>query len=111
MTQIQLLKGTLDMLVLKALSGESKHGYDIIEWVRGRSKGTLEIDDAALYQSLHRLEDRGCLRSEWGRSENNRHAKYYALTARGRKELAAEDQNWRKYAEAVFSVMGGERAE
>lgn len=111
MTQIQLLKGTLDMLVLKALSGEAKHGYDIIEWVRSRSKGTLEIDDAALYQSLHRLEDRGCLRSEWGRSDNNRHAKYYSLTARGRKELAAEDENWRKYAEAVFTVMGGEQAE
>ena len=107
MTHVQLLKGTLDMLVLKALSDASKHGYDIIEWVRGRSSGTLEIDDASLYQSLHRLEDRGCLRSEWGLSENNRRAKYYTLTARGRKELVAEDRTWRAYVQAVFTVMAG----
>jgi transcriptional regulator len=105
-----LLKGTLDILVLKALSWEPKHGYDIIEWVRSQSGGLLEIDDAALYQSLHRLEDRGLLRSEWGLSENNRRAKYYELSAAGRKELAAESASWRDYANAVFSVLDARRA-
>lgn len=104
-----LLKGTLDVLVLKTLSWEPMHGYDIIEWVRQQTNGLLEIDDAALYQSLHRLEDRGCLRSEWGVSENNRRAKYYELTAAGRKALAAESAGWRDYAKAVFSVLEAKR--
>ena len=104
-----LLKGTLDVLVLKALSWEPMHGYDIIEWVRNQSNGLLEIDDAALYQSLHRLEDRGCLRSEWGLSENNRRAKYYELSALGRQELAAESASWQDYANAVFNVLEARR--
>jgi transcriptional regulator len=106
----QLLKGTLDILVLKALSWEPMHGYDIIEWVRRQTNGSLEIIDAALYQSLHRLEDRGSVKSEWGLSENNRKAKYYELTARGRKELATESASWADYAKAVFNVLNAERA-
>jgi transcriptional regulator len=109
MTQTPLLKGTLDLLVLKALSWEPMHGYDIIEWVRRETDGLLEIDDAALYQSLHRLEDRGSLRSEWGLSENNRRAKYYELTARGRKEFATESASWRDYANAVFHLLEAKR--
>lgn len=108
--QAPLLKGTLDVLVLKALSWEPMHGYDIIEWIRGQSNGLLEVDDAALYQSLHRLEDRGSVRSEWGLSENNRRAKYYELSAAGRKELAAEATSWRSYAHAVFTILDAKRA-
>jgi transcriptional regulator len=104
-----LLKGTLDLLVLKALSWESMHGYDIIEWVRRETSGQVEIDDAALYQALHRLEDRGCLRSEWGLSDNNRRAKYYELTALGRKEFAAESASWREYAQFVFTLLEAKR--
>jgi PadR family transcriptional regulator, regulatory protein PadR len=75
------------------------------------SHGLLEIDDAALYQSLHRLEDRGCVRSEWGLSDNNRRAKYYTLTPRGRKALTRENESWRTYVQAVVTVMAPERAE
>jgi transcriptional regulator len=109
-TTAPLLKGTLDVLVLKALSWEPMHGYDIIEWIRRESQGLLEVDDAALYQALHRLEDRGCLRSEWGLSENNRRAKYYELSPTGRKALAAESNSWRDYANAVFRILETRRA-
>jgi transcriptional regulator len=105
-----LLKGTLDVLVLKALSWEPMHGYDIIEWIRSQSNGLLAVDDAALYQALHRLEGRGCLAAEWGLSENGRRAKYYELTATGRKELASEASGWRDYANAVFTILDATRA-
>ena len=100
-----LLKGTLDVLVLKTLSWEPMHGYNIIHWIRQQTGGGLDVDDAALYQSLHRLEGRGLLRSEWGVSENNRRAKYYELTKRGRAELAAEAKRWQSFAASVLSVL------
>jgi transcriptional regulator len=104
-TPIDLLYGTLDVLVLKTLSWGPMHGYAITTWIRTRSEGTLEVDDAALYKALHRLEQRGHLESSWGLSENNRKAKYYQLTTQGRRELRAESQVWRAYAMAVFKVL------
>jgi PadR family transcriptional regulator PadR len=102
---MDLIKGTLDVLILKALSFGALHGYAVSRWVRDQTAGVLEIEDAALYQALHRLEKRELVVSEWGHSENNRRAKYYELTARGRKRLEAEDAHWRMYAQAVFKVL------
>jgi PadR family transcriptional regulator, regulatory protein PadR len=102
---IDLLYGTLDVLVLKTLSWQPMHGYAITTWIRQRTDGALEVDDAALYKALHRLEQRGLVESEWGLSENNRRAKFYQLTAAGRKELRVESSVWREYAAAVFKVL------
>ena len=100
-----LLHGTLDVLVLKTLSWGSMHGYAIAQWIEQRTRGDLEIVDAALYKSLHRLEDSGAVAAEWGLSDNNRRAKYYSLTARGRQLLKAEAATWRRYANAVVRVL------
>jgi transcriptional regulator len=104
--QMSLLQGTLDVLVLKALADEPRHGYAVAEWIRRTTDGTLEIEDGALYTSLHRMQQRGWLDAEWGVSENNRRAKYYDLTAAGRAELARASGDWARYAEAVFKVLG-----
>src|SRR5215510_7834753 len=100
-----LLHGTLDVLVLKALSWVPMHGYAIAEWIERTTRGDLEIVDAALYKSLHRLETVGAVEAEWGLSENNRRAKYYSLTTRGRQLLKAESATWRRYANAVVRVL------
>jgi transcriptional regulator len=102
---IDLLHGTLDVLVLKTLSWEPMHGYGISRWIEERTRGVLEIEDAALYKALHRLERAGAVEAEWGLSENNRKAKFYKLTPRGRQELRAEANTWRQYATAIFSVL------
>ena len=100
-----LLYGTLDVLVLKTLTWRPMHGYAISGWIRERTGGTLAIDDAALYKALHRLELRGLVESEWGLSENNRRAKYYQLTADGRRQLRAERAVWEQFAAAVARVL------
>ena len=100
-----LLHGTLDVLVLKTLSWQPMHGYAIAKWIEQRTRGDLEIVDAALYKALHRLEQSRAIAAEWGVSENNRRAKYYSLSARGRARLKAEAATWRKYATAVFRVL------
>ena len=102
---MSLLQGTLDLLVLKALQFGPRHGYAVARWVRATTDGTLEVEEGALYTSLHRLERRGLLESDWGVSENNRRAKYYGLTSRGEKQLSAEADAWTRYAEAVFKVL------
>jgi len=103
--QLGLLQGTLDVLVLQALAVEPRHGYGVAEWIRRTSDGTLEIEDGALYTSLHRMARRGLLDSTWGVSENNRRAKYYSLTAQGRSELDASTREWTRYAEAMAKVL------
>jgi transcriptional regulator len=108
--QMSLLQGTLDVLVLKALAHEGRHGYGVAEWIRQTTDGTLDIEDGALYTSLHRLHKRGRLTSEWGVSENNRRAKYYALTSEGRRELERAEGDWTRYAEAVFKVLRADGA-
>jgi len=100
-----LLHGTLDVLVLKAVALGPMHGYAIAEWIERRGGGELVIVDAAMYKALHRLEDAGAIESEWGLSDNNRRAKYYSLTARGRAQLRAETATWRRYAAAVGRIL------
>jgi PadR family transcriptional regulator len=100
-----LLHGTLDVLVLKTLSWGPMHGYAIATWIEQRTNGTLEIVDAALYKSLHRLEHDGAIAAEWGLSDNNRRAKYYSLTTRGRHLMRAETATWRRYVVAVSAVL------
>jgi PadR family transcriptional regulator PadR len=107
---MELWKGTLDSLVIKTLSGGSMHGYGVTRWIREQSGGPLDVEDAALYQSLHRMERRGWVESEWGRSENNRRAKYYNITPRGRKELAQQTGEIRRYVGALFQVLEAETA-
>lgn len=104
--QMNLLQGTLDVLVLKAVAAETRHGYGVAEWIRRTTDGTLDIEDGALYTSLHRMEKRGWLTSEWGVSESNRRAKYYGLTPAGVEALTGAEQDWSRYAEAVFKVLG-----
>ena len=102
---LDLLQGTLDVLILKTLSWGPMHGYAASRWIRERTDEVLAVEDAALYQALHRLERRGWVEAEWGLSENNRRAKYYRLTTEGRRQLRAEAATWRQYAEAVFKVL------
>lgn len=102
--RLQLLQGTLDVLVLKALSRGPRHGYAVARWIRDATDELL-IEDRALYVSLHRMEQRGWIASEWGVSENNRRAKYYTLTTAGRKELRAQSARWTRYAAAVTKVL------
>jgi PadR family transcriptional regulator PadR len=104
-TSLSLLQGTVDLLILKALQQGPAHGYSVTRWVRDRTDGVIAMEDAALYQALHRLEARGWIASEWGLSENNRRAKYYALTTMGRSQLRNEVSLWKRYAEAMFKVI------
>ena len=101
----EFVQGTLDMLVLKAVSFTPQHGYSILDWLRQITDHKLVIQDAALYPALHRLEARKLVSSEWGLSENNRRAKYYRLTARGRAQLGAEARTWARYSAAVTKVL------
>jgi transcriptional regulator len=100
-----LVQGTLDMLILKSLARGAKHGYGVAEWIHESSQDVLRVEEGALYPALHRLELRGLLDSEWGPSENNRRAKYYSLTAKGRKYLAAETEHWSRMSAAIARVM------
>jgi transcriptional regulator len=102
---LNLLQGTLDLLVLKALAFGGQHGYGVARWVRSVTDGTLAIEEGALYTSLHRMEKRGWIEAEWGLSDNNRRAKYYGLTPKGRQQLRSEASAWTRYAEAVFKVL------
>jgi PadR family transcriptional regulator PadR len=101
----EFLPGTLDMLILKALSRGAQHGYGIAEFIQSGSADVLKVEEGALYPALHRLEVRGWLKSEWGVSDNNRRAKFYRLSALGRRELAEETAYWNRVATAVTRVM------
>jgi PadR family transcriptional regulator PadR len=102
---LDLLKGTLDVLVLKTLSWGPRHGYAVSRFIAETTDDALSVEEGALYTSLHRLEQRGLVESDWGLSENNRRAKFYQLTAAGRAALRAQTQRWTLYAEAVFKVL------
>lgn len=103
---LPLLQGTLDILVLKALTNEPLHGYAVARWIRETTDDALQIEEGALYTALHRLEKRGWLQSDWGLSENNRRAKFYGLTDSGMRQLRKESRAWTRYAEAVSKVLG-----
>ena len=100
-----LLHGTLDLLVLKALSTTPMHGFGLSKWIEQRTHNELEIVDSALYKALHRLEDDGAIVAEWGLSENNRRARYYSTTARGRRRMRAETATWKRYVVAVSGLL------
>jgi PadR family transcriptional regulator PadR len=104
-TDVEVRQGTLDLLVLKALSRGSMHGYDILEWLRRATGDQLRLEDAALYPALHRMEARQLIAAEWGVSANNRRARFYRLTPEGRKALRAEAASWRQYAALVAKVL------
>lgn len=101
----ELLQGTLDLLILKTLARSEMHGYAIAERILEISDEVLQVEEGALYPALHRLELRGLLGSAWGVSENNRRAKYYRLTAAGKKQLAKETEYWKKMAGAIGKVL------
>lgn len=100
-----LLQGTLDMLILKVVALGPIHGYGISQRIRQISKEVLQVQQGSLYPALHRLERRGWLAADWGESENGRQAKFYKLSAKGRKQLASEETNWNRLAEAVMQIM------
>jgi len=103
--KLDVLRGTLDILVLKALSWRALHGFEISEWLDEQTGGLLNLDDSALYQCLHRLEDKDYIQGEWGVSDNNRRARYYRLTTTGRKHLANESARLVSYANAITSLL------
>ena len=102
---LNLLQGTLDVLVLKALIRGPQHGYAVARWIRETTDGTLEVEEGALYTALHRLEKRKWLRAEWGEADSGRQAKFYALTAAGRKQLAEEESDWERLSTAIALIM------
>lgn len=103
--QLELLQGTLDVLVLRALSWQPMHGYGVARFIKQGSNGAFRVLDGALYTALHRMEERGWIDSEWGKSAHGKRAKFYRLTAAGRRALRSETDTWSQYVAAVASVM------
>ena len=102
---LEMLRGTLDVLILKTLSWGPAHGYAVASWIEQATGDALRIEEGSVYPALHRLEKRGWISSEWGLSDNNRRAKFYQLTAEGERELRAEASTWVRFAEAVGRVL------
>jgi transcriptional regulator len=100
-----ILRGTLDLLILRALTWGPAHGYAVARWIEQATADALAVGEGSLYPALHRLEERGWIEAEWGLSENNRQAKFYALTRKGRAQLSVEADNWRRYAAAIFAAL------
>ena len=107
--QLELVRGTLDVLILKALAWGSLHGYAITDLIRRQSDEALLVEEGTLYPALWRLENKGLVEGEWGLSENNRKAKFYRLTSLGRRHLRQETKTWEAYASAVGKVLGATR--
>ncbi|HEY2376059.1 MAG TPA: PadR family transcriptional regulator [Gemmatimonadaceae bacterium] len=102
---VEVLRGTLDLLILKAVSWGPSHGYAVARWIEQSTDDVLRIEEGSLYPALHRLETRGWIAAEWGASENNRRAKYYTLTSKGRAQLRLETATWTRFANAVFTAL------
>lgn len=100
-----LFTGTLNLLILRAVAAEPMHGYAVGAWIRETSSGALGVEEGQLYPALHRLEARGLLRADWGRTETGRRAKFYALTREGEAILRAQEAAWRRHSEAVDTVL------
>ena len=103
--KVELVKGTLDIMILKSLSWGPLHGYAVSRWIRQTTNDALQIEEGALYPALHRMEERGWLTAEWGLSENNRRAKFYFLTDLGRQQLQAGETSWVSFAEALAKIL------
>jgi PadR family transcriptional regulator PadR len=101
----EVLQGTLDMLILKSLSLGPMHGWGVAQRIQQISLEVLRVNQGSLYPALHRLEHRGWIRAEWGTSENNRKAKFYRLTASGRRQLASEEETWRRFSRGVELIL------
>jgi PadR family transcriptional regulator PadR len=101
----EILQGTLDLLILKTLTRGEMHGYEISEWIHSSSSEALSVEEGALYPALHRLELRGLLSASWDLSANNRRAKYYRLTAEGRKQLKQTIESWRRSSAAINRIL------
>ena len=104
-TPLPVLKGTLDVLALKALTWQPMHGFELTAWLERRSRQRLALEDAALYQALYRMEKKGYVKAWWGVTEQNRRARYYELTARGRAHLAEQTSQWVRYAQTVTDIL------
>jgi PadR family transcriptional regulator, regulatory protein PadR len=102
---MDLLRGTLDLLILKTLSWEPMHGLAIVRWLETVTHERLQVEEGALYPALHRMEARGWLDAEWGYTEAGRRARFYRLTAAGRRQLAAESKKWSEYADMIAAVV------
>lgn len=107
---VQVLKGTLDLMILKSLRWGPTHGYGVVSWIKRTTDGALLVEDGALYPALHRLQNRDLIEAEWGTSENNRRAKYYRLTKRGRAQLEQEISSWTRFSEAIWKVIDATEA-
>ena len=105
---LHLLKGTVDVLILRALEHGPRHGYSVAEWIEAVTDGTLAIEEGTLYPALHRLQRKRWIEGEWGLSENNRRAKFYALTTKGQQALARERSSWSRYVDAVGKVLASD---
>jgi len=108
--RVALLQGTLDLLILRTLVFGAQHGQGIARAIEQQSEDTLLVDHGSLYPALQRLEERGWIDAEWGVSENNRKARFYELTKKGRKQLVAETDNWRRMAAAIGRILGPDEA-
>jgi PadR family transcriptional regulator PadR len=104
-SKLAVLRGTLDIFILRAVSGRALHGFEITVWLEEQTAGALDVDDSALYQALHRLEARGYIEGDWGVSEKNRRARYYAITRSGRKHLADETSRLMSYANTITALL------
>jgi transcriptional regulator len=105
MASLPVVKGTLDVLVLKALLWAPMHGFEITSWLESRSSNSLDVEDSAVYQALYRMEERKLIEAEWGVTENQRQARYYKITAAGRAHLKAQTAQWLKYADTVTGIL------
>lgn len=110
MSDLDLMRGTLDFLVLKTLTGGPMHGYAVARWIKTASDDALLVEEGALYPALHRLERKGWIEAAWGLSDNNRRAKFYSLTTKGRQALTSETSSWSRYVDAVAKVLASEPA-
>jgi PadR family transcriptional regulator PadR len=105
MASLPVVKGTLDVLVLRALQWTPMHGFEITSWLEERSANSLDVEDSAVYQALYRMEERGLIEAEWGVTENQRQARYYKITPQGRAHLKAQTAQWLRYSETVTTIL------
>ena len=106
---LEFKRGAIELLILKTLSWGPMHGYGIARWIQTVTDDALRVEEGSLYPALNRLEDKEMIEAEWGLSENNRRAKFYSLTARGRQSLRAEADSWNRFADAIAKVLGASR--
>ena len=109
-TELELVRGTFDLILLKTLSWGPMHGLGVVRWIENVTRSRLQVEEGALYPALHRLEQKGWLGAEWGFTEKNRRAKYYKLTALGRRQLATELSRWNRYSEAMTMILSANGA-